>query len=52
MQFASGMEILQPWSEATLNVWNLADKDYYSSCSSGFAAGERRIFLAGIRHRW
>ncbi|CAN1722161.1 iron complex outermembrane recepter protein [Hyphomicrobium sp. 1Nfss2.1] len=41
-------------SEATLNVWNLADKEYYSSCSSGFYCefGERRTFLAGIRHRW
>lgn len=41
-------------SEVTLNVWNLADKEYYSSCSSGFYCeyGDRRTFLAGIRHRW
>lgn len=41
-------------SELTLNVWNLADKEYYSSCSSDYYCeyGDRRTFLAGIRHRW
>lgn len=41
-------------SEFTLNVSNVFDKEYYSSCSSGFYCqfGDRRTFLAGIRHRW
>jgi iron complex outermembrane receptor protein len=41
-------------SQATFNIWNLADKEYYSSCSSGFYCefGDRRTYLAGIRHRW
>jgi len=41
-------------SQATFNIWNLADKEYYSSCSSGFYCefGDRRTFLAGLRHRW
>jgi iron complex outermembrane recepter protein len=41
-------------SELTLNVWNLADKEYYSSCSSGYYCefGDRRTFLAGVRHHW
>lgn len=38
----------------TLNVNNLFDKEYYSSCSSGFYCqfGNRRTVLAGIRYRW
>lgn len=41
-------------SELTLNVSNVFDKEYYSSCSYGFYCefGDRRTFLAGIRHRW
>ncbi|WP_199091048.1 TonB-dependent siderophore receptor [Bosea sp. ASV33] len=41
-------------AEATLNVSNLFDKDYYTSCSSNtycqFGAG--REVLAGLRYRW
>jgi len=41
-------------TEATLNVSNLLDKDYYTSCSSNiycqFGAG--REVLAGLRYRW
>ncbi|WP_047308588.1 TonB-dependent siderophore receptor [Rhodopseudomonas palustris] len=38
----------------TLNVNNLFDREYYSSCSSGFYCqfGNRRTVLAGIRYRW
>ncbi|MCG6206788.1 TonB-dependent siderophore receptor [Rhodopseudomonas sp. HC1] len=38
----------------TLNVNNLFDKDYYSSCSSGYYCqfGNRRTVLAGLRYRW
>ncbi|PZA13913.1 TonB-dependent siderophore receptor [Rhodopseudomonas palustris] len=38
----------------TLNVNNLFDKEYYSSCSSGFYCqfGNRRTVLAGVRYRW
>ncbi|MCD0416162.1 TonB-dependent siderophore receptor [Rubrivivax sp. JA1024] len=38
----------------TLNVNNLFDKEYYSSCSSGFYCqfGNRRTVLAGIKYRW
>lgn len=39
-------------SEFTLNVSNVFDKEYYSSCSSGFYCQDRRAFLAGMRHRW
>jgi iron complex outermembrane receptor protein len=40
--------------EATLNVTNLLDKDYYSSCSSNFYCqfGNRRQALAGLRYTW
>lgn len=38
----------------TLNVNNLFDKEYYSSCSSGYYCqfGNRRTVLAGLRYRW
>ena len=38
----------------TLNVHNLFDKEYYSSCSSGYYCqfGNRRTVLAGMRYRW
>jgi len=38
----------------TLNVNNLFDKEYYSSCSSGFYCqyANRRTVLAGLRYRW
>jgi iron complex outermembrane recepter protein len=38
----------------TLNVNNLFDKEYYSSCSSGYYCqfGNRRTVLAGMRYRW
>lgn len=40
--------------EGTLNVTNLLDKTYYSSCSSGFYCqyGNGRTVLAGLRYRW
>lgn len=40
--------------EATLNVTNLFDKDYYSSCSSNIYCqfGNGRQVLAGLRYRW
>jgi len=39
---------------ATLNVTNLFDKDYYSSCSSSTYCqyGNGRTVLAGLRYRW
>lgn len=38
----------------TLNVNNLLDKEYYSSCSSGYYCqyGNRRTILAGLRYKW
>ncbi|MGO4665435.1 TonB-dependent siderophore receptor [Bosea sp. 2RAB26] len=41
-------------AEATLNVSNLFDKDYYTSCSSNFYCqfGAGREVLAGLRYRW
>lgn len=38
----------------TLNVNNLFDKEYYSSCSSGYFCqyANRRTVLAGLRYRW
>ncbi|GAA3842860.1 TonB-dependent siderophore receptor [[Pseudomonas] carboxydohydrogena] len=38
----------------TLNVNNLLDKEYYSSCSSGYYCqfANRRTVLAGLRYRW
>ncbi|NEI72098.1 TonB-dependent siderophore receptor [Rhizobium lusitanum] len=40
--------------EATLNVTNLLDKDYYSSCSSNYYCqyGNGRTVLAGLRYKW
>ncbi|MGU3401163.1 TonB-dependent siderophore receptor [Brucellaceae bacterium D45D] len=40
--------------EATLNVTNLFDKDYYSSCSSNFYCqfGNGRQVLAGLNYKW
>lgn len=40
--------------EATLNVSNLTDKEYYASCSTDFYCqfGNRRQVLAGLRYRW
>jgi len=41
-------------AEVTLNVSNLFDKDYVSSCSSTDACyfGNRRVVLAGLRLKW
>ena len=41
-------------TELTLNVTNLFDKEYYSSCSSDIYCqfGNRRLILAGLRYRW
>lgn len=41
-------------AEATLNVTNLFNKDYYTSCSSNFYCqfGSGRLILAGLRYRW
>jgi iron complex outermembrane receptor protein len=41
-------------AEVTLNVSNLFDKDYVSSCSSTDACyfGNRRVVLAGLRYKW
>lgn len=41
-------------AELTLNVTNLFDKEYYSSCSSNIYCqfGNRRLILAGLRYRW
>jgi iron complex outermembrane receptor protein len=41
-------------TELTLNVTNLFDKEYYSSCSSDIYCqfGNRRQALAGLRYRW
>jgi iron complex outermembrane receptor protein len=40
--------------EATLNVTNLLNKDYYSSCSSSTYCqyGNGRTVLAGLRYKW
>lgn len=40
--------------EATLNVTNLLDKDYYSSCSYSTYCqyGNGRTVLAGLRYKW
>lgn len=40
--------------EGTLNVTNLFDKDYYSSCSSNFYCqfGNGRQVLAGLNYKW
>ena len=41
-------------AELTLNVTNLFDKSYYTSCSSNFYCqyGNGRLVLAGLRYRW
>ncbi|MBK5957657.1 TonB-dependent siderophore receptor [Rhodoplanes elegans] len=41
-------------AELTLNVTNLFDKEYYSSCSSNYYCqfANRRLILAGLRYRW
>lgn len=41
-------------AEATLNVTNLFNKDYYSGCSNGFycQVGKGREVVAGLRYRW
>ena len=41
-------------AEATLNVTNLFDKEYYSSCSSNFYCqyGNGAQFLLGLRYKW
>ena len=40
--------------QATLNVTNLLDKEYYSSCSSEYYCqyGNGRVVLAGLRYKW
>lgn len=40
--------------KATLNVTNLLDTEYYSSCSSSFYCqfGNGRLVLAGLRYTW
>lgn len=40
--------------EATLNVTNLLDTEYYSSCSSNFYCqfGNGRQVLAGLKYKW
>ncbi len=40
--------------QATLNVTNIADKEYVAGCSATTACywGLRRTFLAGLRYRW
>lgn len=41
-------------AEATLNVTNLFDKEYYSSCSSSYYCqyGNGAQFLLGLRYKW
>ncbi|NLR99814.1 TonB-dependent siderophore receptor [Rhizobium sp. P38BS-XIX] len=40
--------------EATLNVTNLLDKEYYSSCSSNYFCqyGNGRTVIAGLKYKW
>ncbi|WP_074063408.1 TonB-dependent siderophore receptor [Rhizobium etli] len=40
--------------QATLNITNLLDKEYYSSCSSEYYCqyGNGRTVLAGLRYKW
>jgi iron complex outermembrane receptor protein len=40
--------------QATLNVTNLFDKEYYSSCSSEYYCqyGNGRTALAGLKYKW
>ncbi|WP_245003847.1 TonB-dependent siderophore receptor [Bradyrhizobium liaoningense] len=48
--------LVRAWkgAEVTLNVTNLFDKSYYTSCSSNFYCqfGNGRLALAGLRYRW
>lgn len=48
--------LVRAWkgAEVTLNVTNLFDKSYYTSCSSNFYCqfGNGRLVLAGLRYRW
>jgi iron complex outermembrane receptor protein len=50
------VNLVRAWkgAELTLNVTNLFDKSYYTSCSSGFYCqfGNGRLALAGLRYRW
>ena len=40
--------------QATLNITNILDKEYYSSCSSEYYCqyGNGRTVLAGLRYKW
>jgi iron complex outermembrane recepter protein len=40
--------------EATLNVTNLLDEEYYSSCSYGMCCqyGNGRTVVAGLKYKW
>ena len=50
------VNLVRTWkgAELTLNVTNLFDKSYYTSCSSNFYCqfGNGRLVLAGLRYRW
>ena len=50
------VNLVRAWkgAEVTLNVTNLFDKSYYTSCSSNFYCqfGNGRLVLAGLRYRW
>jgi iron complex outermembrane receptor protein len=50
------VNLAQAWkgAEVTLNVSNLLDKSYYTSCSSNIYCqfGNGRLVLAGLRYRW
>lgn len=50
------VNLVQAWKGAqlTLNVTNLFDKSYYTSCSSNIYCqfGNGRLVLAGLRYRW
>ena len=50
------VNLVQAWkgAQATLNVTNLFDKSYYTSCSSNIYCqfGNGRLLLAGLRYRW
>lgn len=50
------VNLVRAWkgAELTLNVTNLFDKSYYTSCSSNFYCqfGNGRLALAGLRYRW
>ncbi|MFT4116148.1 TonB-dependent siderophore receptor [Bradyrhizobium sp.] len=50
------VNLVRAWkgAELTINVTNLFDKSYYTSCSSNFYCqfGNGRMVLAGLRYRW